>query len=70
VLCRALGQAVREGIVARNVAGLSAAPRIRAKELGALQRLFQLADLAAGRGAGQPGQHLPWGCVPRRSGGP
>jgi len=32
VLRRALGQAVREGIVARNVAGLSAAPRIRAKD--------------------------------------
>jgi integrase len=32
VLRRALGQAVREGIVARNVAGLSTAPRIRAKD--------------------------------------
>ena len=32
VLRRALGQAVREGILPRNVAGLSAAPRIRAKE--------------------------------------
>ena len=32
VLRRALGQAVREGIVSRNVASLSAAPRIRAKE--------------------------------------
>jgi integrase len=29
VLRRALGQAVREGIVSRNVAGLSVAPRIR-----------------------------------------
>jgi hypothetical protein len=32
VLRRAHGQAVREGIVSRNVAGLSVAPRIRAKE--------------------------------------
>jgi integrase len=32
VLRRALGQAVREGIVSRNVASLSVAPRIRAKE--------------------------------------
>jgi integrase len=32
VLRRALGQAVREGIVSRNVAGLSTAPRVRAKE--------------------------------------
>ena len=30
----------------------------RGEELRALQRLFQLADLAAGRGAGQLGQHL------------
>jgi len=28
------------------------------EELGALERGFQLADLAAGRGAGQAGQHL------------
>ena len=32
VLRRALGQAVREGIVPRNVAGLSTPPRVRAKE--------------------------------------
>jgi integrase len=32
VLRRAIGQAEREGIVSRNVAGLSSAPRIRAKE--------------------------------------
>lgn len=32
VLRQALGQAVREGIVSRNVAALSSAPRIRAKE--------------------------------------
>ena len=32
VLRRALGQAEREGIVSRNVAGLSAPPRIRAKQ--------------------------------------
>ena len=32
VLRRALGQAVREGIMSRNVAGLSTAPRVRAKE--------------------------------------
>jgi hypothetical protein len=36
VLRRALGQAEREGIVARNVAALSAPPRIRAKERRAL----------------------------------
>jgi integrase len=32
VLRRAIGQAVREGIVSRNVAGLSTAPHVRAKE--------------------------------------
>jgi integrase len=32
VLRRAIGQAEREGIVSRNVAGLSSAPRVRAKE--------------------------------------
>jgi hypothetical protein len=32
VLRRALGQAVREGIVPRNVAGLSTAPRVRARQ--------------------------------------
>lgn len=32
VLRKALGQAIREGIVSRNVAALSAAPRVRAKE--------------------------------------
>ena len=32
VLRRALGQAVREGIVSRNVAGLSEPPHVRAKE--------------------------------------
>jgi integrase len=31
VLRRAIGQAEREGIVSRNVAGLSSAPRVRAK---------------------------------------
>ena len=32
VLRRVLGQAVRKGIMSRNVAGLSTAPRVRAKE--------------------------------------
>jgi integrase len=50
VLRRALGQAVREGIVARNVAGLSAAPRIRAKDGRTLtvDQARQLLDAAAG----------------------
>ena len=50
VLRRALGQAVREGIVSRNVAGLSAAPRIRAKEGRTLtvDQARQLLDAAAG----------------------
>ncbi len=50
VLRRALGQAVREGIVARNVAGLSAAPRIRAKDGRTLtvDQARQLLEAAAG----------------------
>jgi integrase len=50
VLRRALGQAVREGIVSRNVAGLSAAPRIRAREGRTLtiEQARQLLDVAAG----------------------
>jgi integrase len=50
VLRRALGQAVREGIVSRNVAGLSVAPRIRAKEGRTLtvDQARQLLDAAAG----------------------
>lgn len=32
VLRRAIGQAEREGMISRNVAGLSSAPRIRARE--------------------------------------
>jgi hypothetical protein len=50
VLRRALGQAVREGIVARNVAGLSAAPRIRAKDgrTLTLDQARQLLEAAAG----------------------
>lgn len=50
VLRRALGQAVREGIVGRNVAGLSAAPRIRAKDGRALtvDQARQLLEAAAG----------------------
>jgi integrase len=50
VLRRALGQAVREGIVARNVAGLSASPRIRAKDGRTLtvDQARQLLEAAAG----------------------
>jgi integrase len=50
VLRRALGQAVREGIVARNVAGLSAAPRIRAQDGRTLtvDQARQLLEAAAG----------------------
>jgi integrase len=50
VLRRALGQAVREGIVARNVAGLPAAPRIRAKDGRTLtvDQARQLLEAAAG----------------------
>jgi integrase len=50
VLRRALGQAVREGIVARNVAGLSAVPRIRAKNGRTLtvDQARQLLEAAAG----------------------
>ena len=50
VLRRALGQAVREGIVSRNVASLSVAPRIRAKEGRTLtvDQARHLLDAAAG----------------------
>ena len=50
VLRRALGQAVREGIVSRNVAGLSVAPRIRAREGRTLtvDQGRQLLDAAVG----------------------
>jgi integrase len=50
VLRRALGQAVREGIVSRNVASLSVAPRIRAREGRTLtvDQARQLLDAAAG----------------------
>jgi len=50
VLRRALGQAEREGIVPRNVAKLSGAPRIRAKEGRTLtvDQARQLLDAAAG----------------------
>jgi integrase len=50
VLRRALGQAVREGIVSRNVAGLSVAPRIRAREGRTLtvDQARQPLDAAAG----------------------
>jgi integrase len=50
VLRRALGQAVREGILARNVARLSAAPRIRAKDARTLtvDQARQLLEAAAG----------------------
>jgi len=50
VLRRALGQAVREGIVSRNVASLSTAPRIRAREGRTLtmDQARQLLDAAAG----------------------
>ncbi len=50
VLRRALGQAVREGILSRNVAGLSAAPRIRARPGRTLtvDQARHLLDAAAG----------------------
>ena len=50
VLRQALGQAVREGIVSRNVASLSTAPRIRAREGRTLtmDQARQLLDAAAG----------------------
>jgi integrase len=50
VLRRALGQAVREGILSRNVASLSVAPRVRAKEGRTLtvDQARQLLDAAAG----------------------
>jgi len=50
VLRRALGQAVREGTVSRNVAGLSVAPRIRAREGRTLtvDQARQPLDAAAG----------------------
>jgi integrase len=50
VLRRALGQAEREGIVSRNVAKLSAAPRIRAREGRTLtvDQARELLDAAAG----------------------
>jgi integrase len=50
VLRRALGQAEREGIIPRNVARLSAAPRIRAKEGRTLtvEQARELLDAAAG----------------------
>jgi integrase len=50
VLRKALGQAEREGIVSRNVAGLSAPPRIRAKQGRTLtvEQARQLLDAAAG----------------------
>lgn len=50
VLRRALGQAEREGIVSRNVAGLSSPPRIRAKQGRTLtvEQARQLLDAAAG----------------------
>jgi len=50
VLRRALGQAEREGIVSRNVAGLSAPPRIRAKQGRTLtvEQARQLLDAAVG----------------------
>ncbi len=50
VLRRALGQAVREGIVSRNVAALSTAPRIRARQGRTLtvEQAQQLLYAAAG----------------------
>jgi len=50
VLRRPIGQAVREGIVSRNVAALSAPPRVRAKEGRTLtvEQARQLLDAAAG----------------------
>ena len=50
VLRRALGQAEREGIVPRNVARLSAAPRIRVREGRTLtvEQARELLDAAAG----------------------
>jgi len=50
VLRRALGQAEREGIIVRNVAGLSVPPRVRAKEGRTLtvEQARRLLDAAAG----------------------
>jgi integrase len=50
ILRRALGQAEREGIIARNVAALSAPPRVRAREGRTLtvEQARQLLDVAAG----------------------
>ena len=50
VLRRALGQAEREGIIARNVAVLSVPPRVRAKEGRTLtvDQARRLLDAAAG----------------------
>ena len=50
ILRRALGQAEREGIIARNVAALSAPPRVRAKEGRTLtvEQARHLLDAAAG----------------------
>jgi integrase len=50
VLRRALGQAEREGIIARNVAALSAPPRVRAKEGRTLtvEQARRLLDAAVG----------------------
>jgi integrase len=50
VLRRALGQAEREGIIARNVAALSAPPRVRAKEGRTLtvEQARHLLDAATG----------------------
>jgi len=51
VLRRALGQAVREGIVSRNVAGLSVAPRIRALASARATPLGRRADASPGDAA-------------------
>jgi len=50
VLRRALGQAEREGIISRNVAAMSAPPRIRAKQGRTLtvEQARRLLDAAAG----------------------
>ena len=50
VLRRGLGQAVREGIVSRNIAALSTAPRIRARQGRTLtvDQAQQLLDAAVG----------------------
>jgi hypothetical protein len=60
VLRRALGQAVREGIMSRNVASLSAAPRVRAREGPTLTIEQARLLLGAGPalvGTGQEGWH-------------